>query len=131
MTLCDIPSLWDISTYTNTNISKYNSNELKFQTVVPPNDPIVYFFFKYVSTVESSSSSFNGFPFAVVSPSIGRCVLSLSLAVVCIPFINGVTCNGQNVLPYLFIGLMDLNLVSTFIHLIRFDILLCLRFQIF
>ena len=83
-----------------------------------------------VSTVESSSS-FNGFPFAVVSPSIGRCVPSLSLAVVCIPFINGVTCNGQNILPYLFIGLVDLSLVSTFVHLIRFDFLSCLCSQIF
>ena len=67
-----------------------------------------------VSTVQSSSSSFAGFLlFCDFTPS-GRCFLLLLLAVVCVPFVNGVTCNSQNVigLPYLFIGLVNLSLVD-------------------
>ena len=66
-----------------------------------------------VSTVRSSSSSFVGFFSSDSTPS-GRCVLLLLLAVVCVPFVNGVTCNSQNVigLPYLFIGLVDHSLVD-------------------
>ena len=60
------------------------------------------------------SSSFVGLLFSSDSTSSGRCALLLLLAVVCVPFGNGVTCNGQNVigLPYLFIGLVDLSLVD-------------------
>ena len=60
------------------------------------------------------SSSFVGLLFSSDSTSSGRCALLLLLAVVCVPFGNGVTCNGQNGigLPYLFIGLVDLSLVD-------------------
>ena len=67
-----------------------------------------------VSTVQSSSSSFIGFLLSSEFAPSGRCFLLLLLAVVCVPFVNGVTCNSQNVIgfPYLFIGLVDLSLVD-------------------
>ena len=62
----------------------------------------------------SFSFSFIGIHFSSDSASSGRCALLFLLAVVCVPFVNGVTCNGQNVigLPYLFIGLVDVSLVD-------------------
>ena len=67
-----------------------------------------------VFTVRSSYSSFVGLLFSSDSASSDRCAFLLLLAVVCVPFVNGVTCNSQNVtgLPYLFIGLVDLSLVD-------------------
>ena len=67
-----------------------------------------------VSTVQSSSSSFIGFLLSSEFAPSCRCFLLLLLAVVCVPFVNGVTCNSQNVIgfPYLFIGLVDLSLVD-------------------
>ena len=67
-----------------------------------------------VSTVQSSSSSFVGFLLSSDFTPSGRCFLLLLLAVVCVPFVNGVTCNSQNVigLPYQFIELVDLILVD-------------------
>ena len=66
-----------------------------------------------VSTVQSSSS-FVSFLLLSDFTTSGSCVLLLLLAVVCAPFVNGVTCNSQDVigLPHLFIGLVDLNLVD-------------------
>ena len=67
-----------------------------------------------VSTVQSSSSSFVGFLRSSDFTPSGRRFLLLLLAVVWVPFVNGVTCNSQNVIgfPYLFIGLVDLSLVD-------------------
>ena len=74
---------------------------------------------KFISTLDTvftvrSSSSFVGHLFSSDSASSGRCALFLLLAVVCVPFVNGVTCNSQNMigLPYLFIWLVDLSLVD-------------------
>ena len=66
-----------------------------------------------VSTVQSSSS-FIGFLLSSEFAPSGRYFLLFLLAVVCVPFVNGDTCNSQNVIgfPYLFIGLVDLSLVD-------------------
>ena len=83
-----------------------------------------------VSTVQSSSSIVSFLLLSDFIPS-GRCVLLLLLAVVCVPFVNGDTCNSQDVigLPYLFIGLVDLNLVC-FVYFVRFGFHLVLCFRI-
>ena len=67
-----------------------------------------------VSNVQSSSSSFIGFLLSSDFTPSGRCFLLLLLAVVCVPFVNGVTCNSQNVieLPYLPFGLVKLSVVD-------------------
>ena len=67
-----------------------------------------------VFAVQSSSSFFVDFLFSSASTSSGRCALLLLLAVVCVSFVNGVTCKIQNVigLPHLLIGLVDLSLVD-------------------
>ena len=67
-----------------------------------------------VFSLRSSFSSIVDLLFFSDSTSSGRCALLLLLAVVCVPFVYGVTCNSQNVigLPDLFIGLVDLSLVD-------------------
>ena len=64
-----------------------------------------------VCSVYSSSSFLSKFSFFLSS---GRSLVPLLLVILCAPFVNGVTCNSQNVigLPYLFIGLVDLSLVD-------------------
>ena len=57
--------------------------------------------------------------------SSGRFVVTFLLVILCAPFVNGVTCNSQNVigLPYLFIGFVDRSLVD-------FRIFCSIRFSI-
>ena len=82
-----------------------------------------------VSTVQSSSSSFVSFLLSSEFAPSGRCFLLLLLASVCVPFVNGVTCNSQNVIgfPYLFIGLVDLSLVDLYFVQFGFHLVLCFQ----
>ena len=67
----------------------------------------------YTDSTVQSSSSFTGSFLSVSFSSSGR-ILTLLQAVVFAPFVDGVTCNSQNMigLPYLFVGVVDLSLVA-------------------